>query len=92
MCKPCVGTGVHPVTQKEIHAADSSGPHPRIHGSWYGFWPEEKSNAELRRALCNGCNLETCEIKCGYGREAQCRVDAGEMAPCMGLKQRKVTA
>lgn len=91
MCKPCVGTGLHTITQAEIATAAKTKKQRDIRGSWYGFWPEEKSNAELRNSLCAGCDWATCpnHDHCGFGREAQRRVDAGEMAPCMGLRRRK---
>lgn len=95
MCRPCIGTGLHAITRQEIYYA----ARPK-HQSREDFkphkgdfpWPENLSNASLRDSLCVGCNVDVCEIKCGYGREAQLRVDTGRMAPCMGLRQRREAA
>jgi len=87
-----IAAGLHTVPRSEINFAAIPKDRRNQRQHWYGYWPEEKSNAQLRRCLCTGCDPQACEIKCKFGREAQRRVDAGEMAPCMGLKQRKVTA
>lgn len=98
MCKPSIGTGLHAVTWAEINTA-ATPDHVRRgisadHAHIEGFWPENRSNRSLREALCDDCDWEHCEVRndCKFGREAQRRVDAGEMAPCFGLRKREVAS
>lgn len=86
--------GLHAVTRAEINYAAmplEMRPKPR---HWFGYWPEERTNRELKNALCAGCNPERCANmpECGFGREAQRRVDAGEMEPCYNIRKREVPA
>lgn len=98
MSKTPISKGLHTVTWAEINSAATPNHIKRgisaDHAHIEGFWPEERSNRSLRDALCDDCDWEHCEVRddCRFGREAQRRVDSGEMAPCFGLKQRKVTA
>lgn len=93
MCKPCIGVGLHCVTVDEIHMAaiEKRDRHAvfgdRMHAS--GFWPHDKSNRELRAALCDGCSFDSCVNwdHCRWAQEAKRRVLSGEMSPCFGLSK-----
>lgn len=89
-----ITSGLHAVTRAEINYAAL--PIERLPKTrhWHGYWPDEKTNRELKNALCAGCNPERCANmpKCRFGAEAQRRVDAGEMEPCYNIRKREVPA
>lgn len=80
---PFIAYGLHCVTREQIVAADQVPSVKPEKQRMPGFWPEEKSNRELRESLCNGCNYDLCASKCAYGREAKKRILEGRMANCL---------
>lgn len=96
MCRSSIGSGLHAVTREEINTAAMTYHVKRAvnpdRAHFEGFWPEQRTNASLRSALCDDCDYENCVSKCKFGKEAQRRVNAGEMAPCFGLRRQEVAS
>lgn len=75
--------GIKYVTRAEIsafnHQNDGSatpGPYEKV-----SYWPGHRSNRSLASQLCEDVDCETCEVKCGFGKEYLKRVETGRMAP-----------
>lgn len=76
-----VSDGLKYVTRDQISAYnrdtdEAKGAHENI-----AFWPNHRTNASLRALLCEDVSCETCEVKCGFGKEYLKRVEHGKMAP-----------
>ena len=89
MCKPCISTGLHTVTQQEIHASDKQRHVQDWRRERRGYWPREKTNAQLRDTLCIGCDPSVCEVRCAFGREAERRINAGIMPKCRRIRRKE---
>ena len=75
--------GIKYVTRAEIsafnHQNDGSatpGPYEKV-----SYWPGHRSNRSLASQLCEDVRCETCEVKCGFGKEYLKRVEMGKMTP-----------
>lgn len=81
-----VGYGLHVVSADEIYGAGLNSVQrtkAHNHSHFPGVFPQEMANSALRENLCNGCSYPNCVNKCGFGREAYRRIQAGEMPDCL---------
>lgn len=73
--------GLKYVTRAEIHAFNSDSEQAKGVHENIGFWPDHRTNLSLKSQLCEDVPCETCEVKCGFGKEYLRRVELGRMAP-----------
>lgn len=81
-----IGYGLHAITADENYGGSLSArerERSRSHSHFPGVYPQDMANSTLRENLCNGCSYPNCISKCGFGREAYRRIQAGEMPDCL---------
>ena len=69
------------VTREEISIANRHPDDPSVNRDKTSFWPDHRTNLSLKSQLCEDVPCETCDIKCGFGKEYLKRVETGRMAP-----------
>ena len=73
--------GLRYVTRAEIHAFNRDTEEAKERHENVAFWPDHRTNLSLKSQLCEDVSCETCEIKCGFGKEYLKRVEMGVMSP-----------
>ena len=73
--------GIKYITRSEIKAFNHSKDEPKGENERTSYWPSHRANASLKAMLCEDVDCETCEVKCGFGKEYLKRVEMGVMSP-----------
>ena len=73
--------GIKYITRSEIKAFNRGKDDPKGENERTSYWPSHRANASLKAMLCEDVDCETCEVKCGFGKEYLKRIDAGKMIP-----------
>lgn len=73
--------GIKYITRSEIKAFNHSKDGPKGENERTSYWPSHRANASLKAMLCEDVDCETCEVKCGFGKEYLKRIEMGKMVP-----------
>lgn len=73
--------GIKYITRSEIKAFNRSKDDPKGENERTSYWPSHRANASLKAMLCEDVDCETCEVKCGFGKEYLKRIETGKMLP-----------
>ena len=73
--------GIKYITRSEIKAFNRGKDDPKGENERTSYWPSHRANASLKAMLCEGVDCETCEVKCGFGKEYLKRIETGKMVP-----------
>ena len=73
--------GIKYITRSEIKAFNRGKDDPKGENERTSYWPSHRANASLKAMLCEDVDCETCEVKCGFGKEYLKRVETGKMIP-----------
>lgn len=73
--------GIKYITRSEIKAFNRNKDDPKGTHENTSYWPNHRANVSLKAMLCEDVDCETCEVKCGFGKEYLKRIEKGKMVP-----------
>ena len=73
--------GIKYITRSEIKAFNRNKDDPKGENERTSYWPSHRANASLKAMLCEDVDCETCEVKCGFGKEYLKRIETGKIIP-----------